>query len=327
MVSRRTSLRSVRILLAIFMLLVSSAGLTSEAAATSSTLCTGYPGCASAGYSDAGYGAASGINYWGMTPTGHNCTNYAAYRLIQNGVDASYLQGQGNAYQWGGVALSHGIAVDGNPRVGDIAWWDRNSGGSQDGHVAYVEQVSSGYIITSEDNLDGDFRWARLTPGGYYPTGFIHFGGAPNGGPRTATGITALSSFVDASGTTHIYSGTADGTVNESWFNASTNGANSWQAANFHSAINALSSSVDSSGTTHLYSGTADGRIYETWFRPGVVNSWQVAGPWQAITALSSFVDASGTTHIYSGTADGTVNESWFNASTNGANSWQAAHF
>ena len=130
----------------------------------------------------------SGTSYWGMYP-GHNCTNYAAYRLVKNGIDASYLRGQGNAYQWGSVARSHSIAVDGTPRVGDIAWWDSNSGGSgSTGHVAYVEQVGAGFIVTSEDNFGGYFHWVKLTPGGYYPTGFIHFGGTPpavssNSGP------------------------------------------------------------------------------------------------------------------------------------------------
>ena len=113
---------------------------------------------------------------------GHNCTNYAAYRLFKNGIDASYLRGQGNAYQWGGVARSRGVAVDGTPRVGDIAWWDKNSGGAGvDGHVSYVEQVGPGYIITSEDNWGGDFHWVKRTPGSNYPTAFIHFGGGGQG--------------------------------------------------------------------------------------------------------------------------------------------------
>ncbi|WP_089911952.1 CHAP domain-containing protein [Lentzea albida] len=143
--------------------------------AVSTTLCTGYQGCASIGRGDGGYAANSGTRYWGMDP-GHNCTNYAAYRLINNGADASYLRGHGDAYQWGHRARQYGVAVNGTPAVGSIAWWDRNSNGSGAyGHVACVEEVGPGYVIISEDNYGGNFHWKKLTPGGYYPTGFIHF--------------------------------------------------------------------------------------------------------------------------------------------------------
>jgi surface antigen len=173
---RNVTSRAIRALLIIFALLSLSVMIAGPANATGTYLCTGYAGCAAAGAGNAGYSSASGTSYWGMDP-GHNCTNYVAYRLIQNGIDASYLRGQGNAYQWGGVAGSHGVAIDSNPRVGDIAWWDANSGGSGSlGHVAYVEQVGNGYVVTSEDNDGGDFHWVKLTPAGYYPTGFIHFG-------------------------------------------------------------------------------------------------------------------------------------------------------
>ncbi len=117
-------------------------------------------------------------SFWGMV-AGHNCTNYAAYRLIKNGVDASYLQGQGMAWQWGGVAQAHGVAVDKTPVVGDIAWFSSTSGVGSDGHVAYVESVDpgAGTVRVSEDNYGGDFDWRD-----YYisnVTGFIHFGGVP----------------------------------------------------------------------------------------------------------------------------------------------------
>ena len=53
--------------------------------ATSTYLCTGYAGCQAAGYGHAGYRQASSTAYWRMF-TGHNCTNYVAYRLIQSGM-------------------------------------------------------------------------------------------------------------------------------------------------------------------------------------------------------------------------------------------------
>lgn len=174
---------------------VSGAG---PARASGTYLCTGYAGCASVGYSNSGYEAASGTSYWGMYP-GHNCTNYAAWRLKNNGVDASYLRGQGNAYQWSGVAAGHGVVTDNTPRVGDIAWWASNSeGAGPGGHVAYVEQLGAGFILTSEDNYGADFNWTRRTPGSYYPDGFIHFGGAPTGGDRTSA-VGAQVAFAAAS--------------------------------------------------------------------------------------------------------------------------------
>jgi hypothetical protein len=114
---------------------------------------------------------------------GHNCANYTAYRLIGNGVDASYLRGHGNAYEWGPQAQAHGVPVNSVPAVGSIAWW---SGGA--GHVAYVEEVGNGYIVVSEDNYGGDFHWVKLTPDGYYPTGFIHFKDIPSVTPGSPIG-------------------------------------------------------------------------------------------------------------------------------------------
>ena len=146
------------------------------ALATYSHICTGYAGCSSAGYSNAGYAGASSTSYWGMYP-GHNCTNYAAYRLVKRGVNASYLTGKGNAYQWGGVARANGVAVDMSPRVGDIAWWNGSAGLGSSGHVGYVEQVGNGFFVMSDDNYGGDFHWTRVTTTSLWPSGFIHFGG------------------------------------------------------------------------------------------------------------------------------------------------------
>lgn len=143
--------------------------------ATSTYLCTGYAGCQAAGYGHAGYRQASSTSYWRMY-TGHNCTNYVAYRLVQSGMpDVRPWEGNGNASNWG-VAMA-GI-TDQTPTVGSVAWYKPNvtpAGGN--GHVAYVEQViSDTEIIVSEDYWGGDFYWRRITKsGGGWPTGFIHF--------------------------------------------------------------------------------------------------------------------------------------------------------
>ena len=141
----------------------------------STDLCTGYAGCRQAGYSDAGYGAVNSRMYWRMY-SGHNCTNYAAYRMIQAGMSTERpWDSSGMAYNWG-YAMSD--ITDGRPSVGAIAWWDRYSGGiGSSGHVAYVERVvSADEIVISEDSWSGDFHWRRITrDSGRWPSGFIHF--------------------------------------------------------------------------------------------------------------------------------------------------------
>ena len=148
------------------------------AAAEVTTLCKGYVGCAQEGMSDAGYGRASGTMYWRMY-SGHNCTNYAAYRVIQSGLpNTRPWDGSGNATYWG---TSMPEITDNVPTVGSIAWWKAGvyPAGSA-GHVAYVERVvSPDTIIISQDSWGGDFSWARVTKGSRgWPSGFIHFNDA-----------------------------------------------------------------------------------------------------------------------------------------------------
>jgi len=141
----------------------------------STYLCTGYAGCKNAGYSDAGYSNANDRMYWRMY-AGHNCTNYAAYRMIKAGMpDERPWAGGGNATYWGQYMDD---VTDQRPAVGAIAWWRAHDGGvGSSGHVAYVEQVvSETEIVISEDSWGGDFHWRRITKdSGRWPTGFIHF--------------------------------------------------------------------------------------------------------------------------------------------------------
>jgi surface antigen len=138
-------------------------------------LCSGYSGCRSAGYSDAGYGAVNDRMYWRMY-SGHNCTNYVAYRMIKAGMSTTRpWSGGGNASEWGKYMSR---ITDQTPNVGAVAWWGRYSNGSGSaGHVAYVERVvSSTEIVISEDSWGGTFHWRRIhKSSGRWPTGFIHF--------------------------------------------------------------------------------------------------------------------------------------------------------
>ena len=146
--------------------------------ASSTYLCTGYAGCEAAGYGHAGYRSAASTMYWRMF-TGHNCTNYVAYRLIQNGMpNTRPWEGSGNAANWG-VAMAS--ITDQTPRVGAVAWYKPHvTPAGSAGHVAYVEQViSDTEIIVSEDYWGGDFYWRHITKtGGGWPSGFIHFNDA-----------------------------------------------------------------------------------------------------------------------------------------------------
>lgn len=147
--------------------------------ASSSYLCSGYDGCARAGYGHAGYQARGGSMYWNMY-SGHNCTNYAAYRVIQAGGPATRpWSGSGNAMYWG---TSNASSTDRTPKVGAVAWFRANRPGvsGSAGHVAYVERVvSPTEIIVSEDSWGGDFHWRRYSvAAGTWPDGFIHFADA-----------------------------------------------------------------------------------------------------------------------------------------------------
>ncbi|NUR81416.1 MAG: CHAP domain-containing protein [Dermatophilaceae bacterium] len=174
--------RALALLVAVVSLLVGTVGLAGPArSAEWIVLCTGYDPCQAAGYPNAGYQANAMTSWWRQS-TGHNCTNYVAYRLVQNGLpNVKPASLSGNALNWG---PSFPAQTNTSPAVGSIAWWDTSF--SATGHVAYVEKVlSASDIIVSEDNWGGDFRWRRVTlTGGRWPKGFIHL---KDQGPTVAT--------------------------------------------------------------------------------------------------------------------------------------------
>ena len=147
----------------------------------SCTKASGYNGTLSE-FGTSGWGAA----YWssgssGPTPTTkHNCTTYAAYRLLRNGY--GYPGWANDATQWAADAANPklrgskapAVKVDQTPVVGSIAQWNL-------GHVAYVEAVTSTYIVTTSDNFSrtttsiGTDRLRILRTSPYMPDNFIHF--------------------------------------------------------------------------------------------------------------------------------------------------------
>lgn len=160
-------------------LLVLGLSFATPAAADHVALCDGYAGCRDAGYSNYGY-RTEGDRMWWRMYSGHNCTNYAAYRMVRGGMSHTRpWEGNGNGSNWG-----HAMAriTDKRPMVGSVAWWDANKGyAGSNGHVAYVERVvDNRTIVVSEDMWGGDFHWRRITKGGIgWPTGFIHFNDRP----------------------------------------------------------------------------------------------------------------------------------------------------
>lgn len=186
------------------------------AVASSSYLCTGYDSCEASGYSHAGYKQAAKNQYWQMF-SGHNCTNYAAYRMVKAGMpNTRPWSGTGNAYNWG---PANPTIEDGTAAVGAVAWWKANvKGAGSVGHVAYVERVvSADEIIISEDSWGGDFHWRRVQRASGWPSGFLHFqpaatqSGSPLGAVDSATSPRAhrLSltgwSFDPDAVTKHVY--------------------------------------------------------------------------------------------------------------------------
>jgi surface antigen len=195
-------------------------GVSAPASAGITTLCRGYDGCRRLGMPNAGYQTHSATMYWRMFP-GHNCTNYAAYRMVRSGLpNVRPWDGPGNAEYWG--LYKPGI-TDATPRVGSVAWWKANvPGAGSSGHVAYVQQVvSADEIIVSQDSWGGTFSWARITRGTGWPSGFIHFNDVRltaltpptvSGTPRQGEVLTASpGTWKPGTGATYAYQWRADG--------------------------------------------------------------------------------------------------------------------
>jgi surface antigen len=169
--------------------------------ARSSYLCYGYADCREKGMFNGGYAQNNKKMYWRMY-SGHNCTNYAAYRMVKSGLpNERPWSGGGNATYWGG---SMPKITDDVPRVGAVTWWRANTGpAGSSGHVAYVERVvSADEIVVSQDSWGGDFSWAVITRGsGNWPSGFIHFNDVPllNQAAPVISGIAKVGSVLTSS--------------------------------------------------------------------------------------------------------------------------------
>jgi hypothetical protein len=111
-------------------------------------------------------GQDSLVDSWGMYS--RECVSYAAWAANDRGHYVPY--GLGNATQWPSGARARGIAVDGNPEVGNVAIW---MGGFY-GHAMIVEKVEGSTVIVSSMNADnaGHFEYDSWSTSALE---FIHF--------------------------------------------------------------------------------------------------------------------------------------------------------
>jgi surface antigen len=163
-----------------------------------------------------GTGFNPGVSTWGQdTNANGNCTNYAAYRLANNG--ATELSGTGDASTWKArVQAQFGAsAVNGTASVGSIAWWASTSS-NPSGHVGYVEQVNGNTIYTSESIWNLGSRRRVLSLGqSTWPDAFLHIGDA-SPATRFAVAVQAntgdLYTYTSDGGSRHVTLGMMAGT-------------------------------------------------------------------------------------------------------------------
>jgi surface antigen len=105
----------------------------------------------------------------------HNCTLYVAYRLQERGITLTWSS---NAFDWASAAADNGATVNQIPAPGSVAQWNS-------GHIAYVDAVTSRYILITSDNYQP--YGAGTMPGGFtdsfiislnspaMPDNFVHF--------------------------------------------------------------------------------------------------------------------------------------------------------
>jgi hypothetical protein len=116
----------------------------------------------------------------------HNCTRFVAYYLARFGGVGDPGHSFGDAWNWGLTDAEGGqrhrispkelgYPVDHVPRIGAVAWWERND--RSPGHVGIVVDVGPGYVMVASDSYSHRTTTIEeLSPGRLYPTAFIHIG-------------------------------------------------------------------------------------------------------------------------------------------------------
>lgn len=240
---------------------------TKEAYATWATNPSGWA------WTDYGNGVAS-ENSFGP----HNCTLYVAYRLQQSGL--AYPGWHGNADNWATDAAAAGIEVNDTPSVGAVAQWNNPSTG---GHVAFVDRVTSSYVVVTADNYQRST--ATFMPGGYtdsyeisltspaMPDNFIHFGSMV-----AAPSAPSNGSFVSYHAKSYVIAGGSPEYVSN-W--SAVGGAQSAQVLNATQWADLAPQPADGTflcagGAAYVVAGGA----------PEYVSSWAAVGGQQPCTTI-----------------------------------------
>lgn len=236
----------------------------------------------------------------------HNCTLYVADRLQESGL--AYPGWHDNADNWATDAATAGTAVNQLPAIGAVAQWNNPSTG---GHVAFVEGVTSSYIVVTADNYQPST--ATFMPGGYtdsyeialtspaMPDNFIHFVNVV-----TTPSAPSNGSFVSHLGKTYVIAGGAPEYIS-SW--SAVGGAQNGQALS--AAQWAELAPVPTNGTFVC----AGGGIYVVaGGAPEYVSSWAAVGGEQPCVTIdpadiSNAGEASPWNHLNAYPSNGTFLE------------------
>jgi surface antigen len=148
--------------------------------------------CKAADTSCIAFSGYAGQPVWGFPvgSGGNNCVNYAAYRLARNGVPQ--VSGLGSGGSWASNARAKGFRVDSTASTGSIAQWGYGSAyAPANGHVGYVEEVTSSYIVVSDSAWSGYSSRMRIPRGDRnWPSTFIHFKDQPYLPPPSGSFLT-----------------------------------------------------------------------------------------------------------------------------------------
>jgi surface antigen len=153
-------------------------GVAITVSSTSADAATMVRECKKSSIGCVSFSGYTGRSVWGypVNRTGNNCVNYVAYRLRKNGVQQ--LSAMGNGGAWAANARKRGYRVDHTPRVGSVAQWSYSSAYAPGyGHVGYVEEVTSRYVVISDSSWGGNYssRWRVPIGDRNWPSNFIHF--------------------------------------------------------------------------------------------------------------------------------------------------------
>ena len=230
-----------------------------------------------------------------------NCTDYVAWRVNQaSGGTVSVPSNLRNGGQW--YANAPASERSSTPKAGDAAVVPGNPG-----HVAFVEAVNSdGTITVSEYNHDakGDGDTWTGAPSSRGFSEFVDFGVSLGGGGNSTPPPPPPPPV------SHIYSGTADGRVSESYWGGQ-NSLTTAQKANVSSPVTAISSQIYE-GVMHIYTGTQSGEVYETYEGNGnTLTTQELANLGTPIDSIASVITSDGVLHVYTGTDAGTINETY----------------